>query len=174
MNLTLNKFEIYNQEYDRLLCYAISRSNGCNAEDILQKTFIYLNNKKQETFTDENHVKAWLTWVVKHECYVNNRKENKYVHIEQEQFDKKISEEKDPSEIACHEDLKSKILDKLPQKLKLLPKLQRNCLELYYLKEKGRQEISLIQKTTVNAVSVAINKGTKALKESFIKDKILL
>jgi RNA polymerase sigma factor (sigma-70 family) len=168
----INKLEIYKKEYNRLLAFAIARSNGGNAEDILQKTFIYLNNKKE--FNDAEHVRRWLMWVVKHECYVNNRKVSRYVQIDQQEFDNIISDEKNPSEIASYEDLKLKILDKLPQKLKLLPRLQRNCLELYYLKGKGRQEISLIEKTTVNAVSAAISKATRSLKEIFAKDNILM
>jgi RNA polymerase sigma factor (sigma-70 family) len=164
MNSLINKSQIYIEEYNKLFAYAMTHTCRINAQDVLQKVFIYLNNKKEESFTDANHVIAWLIWMVKHECYAINKKENKYIQVEQEEFDLKISEEKDPSEIACDEDLKSKILEKISEKLKLLPRLQRNCLEFYYLKGKNRHEISKIEKTTANAVSVAINKGTKTIK----------
>jgi RNA polymerase sigma factor (sigma-70 family) len=166
----MNTLEIYLNNKSKLLNFAASRlTQKSDADDIVQKVFIYLNNKKIEDFTDENHVVSWMIWVTKNECAVNFRRNHKYIPFEEGELERKVDEFSDPYRDTEEKDFKALFMEKLPAAMGRLSPLQRKAIDLYFLQGKNRQEISKITKSKPDTVSVAINKAVKTLKDYFKK-----
>jgi RNA polymerase sigma factor (sigma-70 family) len=158
----MDKLSIYNQMYPKLLHYAVSFvNNATDAHDVLQKVYIYLNNKDTKTFNDEKHIENWLIWLTKSECICINKKNKKYVAIEDDEMNNKMCESDSPFENLCKIDLKEQFLKKLPIALNKLSPLQKKATKLYFLEGKDRNEISKMLKSTKGAVSAAISKSIK-------------
>jgi len=171
----MNKLEIYLKEYPKLLALASSRLPcSDDSHDILQKVYIYLNNKKDETFVDEEHVRRWMTWLTKNECRSHFRKNKKYIQIDDEEMNNKIHESLSPLECLVNSDLKSNLLDRLPAALMSLSPLQRKAVKLYYFENKDRHEICKALKSTSGAVSSALSKSVKTLQKYFKKSELSL
>lgn len=163
MKNIINKLEIFNTEYKSLLGYAINLSNDTIANDALQLVFVYLTNKPLESFKDPEHVKHWLIWTTKVTCYELNRKENRYIHLEDDYIDTKNSYNVKPYE--SHD--RSMLNKAFRKAVSVLYPLQRKCIVLYYLEDKNRHEIAELLNTTPNAVNACICSGIKSLKKFF-------
>jgi hypothetical protein len=163
----MNKIEIYERMYNSLINIACGLAKYHDACDVLQKVYIYLNNKDVNSFTDEKHIEHWLIWLTKSECMCLNRKNKKYVPIEDDEMNKKMCEKENPFEEASLSDLKNLILKKLPEVFKLLPPLQRNAARMYFLEGKDRHQICKVLKSTEGAVSSAISKSIKSISKYF-------
>lgn len=168
----MNTLEIYLNNKQKLLNFAASRlTQKSDADDIVQKVFIYLNNKRSEEFTDEHHVISWMIWVAKNECAAYYRRNSKYVEFCEGELERKIDETSDPYGETEEKDFKALFMEKLPAAMGRLSPLQKKAIDLYFLKGKNRQEISKITKSKPDTVSVAINKAVKTLKNYFEKVK---
>lgn len=166
----MNTLEIYLNNKTKLLNFAASRlTRKSDADDIVQKVFIYLNNKKIEDFTDEHHVISWMLWVAKNECSAHFRRNSKYVEFEEGELERKVDETSDTYAETEEKDFKALFMEKLPAAMGKLSPLQKKSIDLYFLKGKNRHEISKITKSKPDTVSVAINKAVKTLKDYFNK-----
>lgn len=160
----VDKDHIYSEEHRGLVGYALKMLNDPTyALDVLQQVYVYLNKRSETSFKDSKHVTHWLIWMTKTLCYDFNRKNGRYVHLEQEIIDTKISSEDTPSEHTDRQDI-NKVLRK---SLNFLSPMQRKAVVMYYLDGKDRHEIASLLNTNPATVNVSIAKGVKALKTKF-------
>lgn len=164
----MNKLELYKLHYDTLLRYSMSLlKDPCDAYDILQKVYVYLNNKDVSSFTDEDHVRRWLFWLAKNECRSFFRKNSKYVRVEQEELDKTISNEISPDEFACKNDIKNCFYSELPKALESLTDIHKKYIVWNYIEGKSAEDISKNLNIKLNTVEVGIHRAIKNLKKYF-------
>lgn len=164
MENDIDKNSIYLFEYNSLLGYAFNLVNSeALAKDVLQLVYVYLNNKPIDSFKDADHIKHWLMWTTKVTSYEINRKEGRYVNLDDGIVDTKKSYNVKPYE-SYDRDVLNKVFRKA---VEILSPIERGSVILYYLEDKDRHEIASILKTNANVVNVAICKGVKALKNHF-------
>jgi RNA polymerase sigma factor (sigma-70 family) len=170
----MDKLELYKLHYDMLLRYAITLlKDPCDAYDILQKVYIYLNNKDVSSFTDEDHARRWMLWLVKSECRTFYRRNKKYVQVEQEQLDKAISNDLTPDEVACKNDIKDSFYSELPKALDSLTDIHKKYIVWNYIEGKSAEDISKDLNVKLNTVQVGIHRAIKNLKKYFKNTELL-
>jgi RNA polymerase sigma factor (sigma-70 family) len=150
-----------------LMCYAVCMKylkNDDAAHDATMNIF-------EKLFTDLqkhqiNNFKSWLHTVCKNHCLILLRKPNVLVSIDE-------SEEENSHlfmqlvNILNHEDNKHEKEEKLQvleQSIIELKDKQRECIELFFLKQKSYQEISTLTGYTENEVKSYIQNGKRNLK----------
>ncbi len=150
-----------------LMCYAVCMKylkNDDAAHDATMNIF-------EKLFTDLqkhqiNNFKSWLHTVCKNHCLILLRKPNVLVSIDE-------SEEENShlfmqlANILNHEDNKHEKEEKLQvleQSIIELKDKQRECIELFFLKQKSYQEISTLTGYTENEVKSYIQNGKRNLK----------
>lgn len=150
-----------------LMCYAVCMKylkNDDAAHDATMNIF-------EKLFTDLqkhqiNNFKSWLHTVCKNHCLILLRKPNVLVSIDE-------SEEENShlfmqlSNVLNHEDNKHEKEEKLQvleQSIIELKDKQRDCIELFFLKQKSYQEISTLTGYTENEVKSYIQNGKRNLK----------
>lgn len=150
-----------------LMCYAVCMKylkNDDAAHDATMNIF-------EKLFTDLqkhqiNNFKSWLHTVCKNHCLILLRKPNVLVSIDE-------SEEENSHlfmqlvNILNHEDNKHEKEEKLQvleQSIIELKDKQRECIELFFLKQKSYQEISTLTGYSENEVKSYIQNGKRNLK----------
>lgn len=128
--------------------------NGQLAEDVSMHVFesliLKLSNYKIDYF------KSWLYMVTKNECLMLLRKKNYDVPIELEQIEN-IESDKNHEQ----EELNFSLL---AQKIDSLKEEQKQCIQLFYLKELSYNEISDELDISIKHVKSAIQNGKRNLK----------
>jgi RNA polymerase sigma factor (sigma-70 family) len=150
-----------------LMCYAVCMKylkNDDAAHDATMNIFEKLFNDLQKH--QINNFKSWLHTVCKNHCLIFLRKPNVLVSIDE-------SEEENShlfmqlSNVLNHDDNKHEKEEKLQvleQSIFELKDKQRECIELFFLKQKSYQEISKQTGYTENEVKSYIQNGKRNLK----------
>lgn len=150
-----------------LMCYAVCMKYLKNEDAAHDATM----NIFEKLFTDLqkhqiNNFKSWLHTVCKNHCLILLRKPNILVSIDE-------SEEENShlfmqlANVLNHEDNKHEKEEKLQvleQSIVELKDKQRECIELFFLKQKSYQEISKQTGYTENEVKSYIQNGKRNLK----------
>lgn len=150
-----------------LMCYAVCMKYLKNEDAAHDATM----NIFEKLFTDLqkhqiNHFKSWLHTVCKNHCLILLRKPNVLVSIDE-------SEEENShlfmqlSNVLNHDDNKHEKEEKLQvleQSIFELKDKQRECIELFFLKQKSYQEISTLTGYSENEVKSYIQNGKRNLK----------
>lgn len=150
-----------------LMCYAVCMKylkNEDAAHDTTMNIFekLFADLQKHQI----NNFKSWLHTVCKNHCLILLRKPNVLVSIDE-------SEEENShlfmqlSNILNHDDNKHEKEEKLQvleQGIIELKDKQRKCIELFFLKQKSYQEISIQTGYTENEVKSYIQNGKRNLK----------
>ena len=150
-----------------LMCYAVCMKYLKNEDAAHDATM----NIFEKLFTDLqkhqiNHFKSWLHTVCKNHCLILLRKPNVLVSIDE-------SEEENSNlfmqlaNVLNHDDYKQEKEEKLQileQSIIELKDKQRECIELFFLKQKSYQEISKQTGYTENEVKSYIQNGKRNLK----------
>ena len=150
-----------------LMCYTVCikyLKNDDAAHDATMNIFEKLFNDLQKH--QINNFKSWLHTVCKNHCLILLRKPNVLVSIDE-------SEEENShlfmqlSNVLNHDDNKHEKEEKLQvleQSIFELKDKQRECIELFFLKQKSYQEISKQTGYTENEVKSYIQNGKRNLK----------
>ncbi len=150
-----------------LMCYAVCMKYLKNEDAAHDATM----NIFEKLFTDLqkhqiNNFKSWLHTVCKNHCLILLRKPNVLVSIDE-------SEEENShlfmqlTNVLNHDDNKHEKEEKLQvleQSIVELKDKQRECIELFFLKQKSYQEISIQTGYTENEVKSYIQNGKRNLK----------
>ena len=124
--------------------------------------------------TEVKNFKGWLSFVVRNYCIGELRK-NKNKHFVSEAYldfevnDASLEEEEKIARV--NDEL---MLDYMKEALPQLKENQRNCVELFYLKNQSYQQISNTTQFSINEVKSYIQNGKRNLKlliEEKIKNK---
>lgn len=129
--------------------------NMTEAEDITQDVFLKLM-KEERSFTDEEHVKAWLIRVAINQCrdYVKSSRFRKNVAFTEENLESDYFTE---DSFSMQDRQVFVELGKLPSKY-------RNVLYLYYVEEYTIPEIAKLLSAKENTVSSWLKRAKKKLK----------
>jgi RNA polymerase sigma factor (sigma-70 family) len=150
-----------------LMCYAVCMKylkNEDAAHDATMNIFEKLFSDLQKH--QINNFKSWLHTVCKNHCLILLRKPNVLVSIDE-------SEEENShlfmqlANVLNHDDYKHEKEEKLQvleQSIIELKDKQRECIELFFLKQKSYQEISKQTGYTENEVKSYIQNGKRNLK----------
>lgn len=131
-------------------------------KDMVMQVFEKLLNRlKTETV---QHFKSWLYIVVKNECLMHIRKKQQIENSMMEIKNSSVSfMEIDPG-VHLNEKEKERIMQLMEKGITELSKSQRNCIELFYLKEKSYQEVADITGLSLNEVKSHLQNGKRNLK----------
>ncbi|MFL5765303.1 MAG: RNA polymerase sigma factor [Bacteroidia bacterium] len=133
-----------------------------NVLGIFEKLFTELRKREVENF------KGWLTFVVRNHCISELRKIQTRLNRDEEySYELKIQasgEEKDAAE-------EERKLAALERALSDLNPLQRNCIELFYLRNMSYNQIVEATGYSVNEVKSYIQNGKRNLKLMIINTK---
>ncbi len=133
----------------------ITLGNTGDAEDAVQETFIRFV-RKQPSFRDHEHEKAWLLKVAGNQCRDILRRRSRHPSAD-------IDEVVVP---AAEEPHKSAVLDALMT----LPEKYRTVLLLYYVEEYDTRKIAKLIGRTPSAVKMRLKKGRELLTEAYRKE----
>lgn len=159
-NIALDAFRKYGDTVLRA-AYACC---GCfaEAEDITQEVFLSLHAKPQ-SFTDENHLKAWLLRAAVNRCknYHNSFTKKKRVALE----------DADSCALMCEftpeDDTVRKAVAKLPAKYS-------SVLYLYYFEEYNIREIADMLGKNENTVSSLLRRARQKIKPLLLDEEAQL
>lgn len=128
---------------------------GCysEAEDITQEVFLKLHTGKY-SFSDENHLKAWLI-----RSAINR---GKSYHRSWTKRERSSLEDISEAELRCEFDEKD---HEISREIEKLPEKYRTVIYLYYYEEYNIREISEILSKNENTVSSLLQRARKKLKE---------
>lgn len=130
-------------------------TNMPEAEDITQEVFLKLM-KEGKSFTDDEHIKAWLIRVTVNKC-------KDYFKSSRFRSNVAFTEENLTSE--CYTDNLLTVEDKqVFTELQKLPSKYRNVLYLYYVEEYSVPEIAKILESNKNTVSSWLRRAKRKLK----------
>lgn len=132
----------------------ITLGNACDAEDVVQETFIKYLQKVPE-FKDNEHEKAWLIKVATNKCRDILRSRRRYPVVNIDEINEFT---KDSSDSGILEALMT-----LPDKFRIV-------LVLYYVEEYSVREISQLIGRTESAVKMRLQKGRRLLSEAYRKE----
>lgn len=132
---------IYRIAYQNLL-------NVADAEDVTQDVFIRLLRNRSKTFSDKEHVKAWLIRVTVNRC----RDYRRFVLHRNETV---LEEQTDAREAQT---------DWLWEEIAQLPKLDRTIVYLHYYEGYSIKEIGQILGKNANTVSSRLTRARKRLR----------
>lgn len=117
------------------------------AQDIVQEVFL-IYWKKNKSFVNEEHEKAWFIRITINQCHDHYRK-NKNIVVSDE-VDKSVPNYK---------------LSNLYEYLSLLPKKNRSVIILHYLEGYSLKEIAAMLHCSLSAVKMNISRGKEKLKK---------
>ena len=144
-----NKIDEYTNMLYRVAIH--NTGNEQDAEDAVQDTFLKLI-KNQNSFKDEEHLKAWLIRVL--------------INTSRDLFKKKshevISDETVPEESYTEELGENTVLEAVLQ----LPASYKNAIYLYYYEEHSVKEIAVILDEKENTVLSWLFRGRELLKKT--------
>jgi len=133
---------------------------------IFEKLIVELKKKEVVNF------KGWLSFVVRNHCINMIRANKTQYSYRQGQFGFELEAPRDEEEEnylagISNEDL----LEKLPLFLNKLNTKQKECVELFFLKNKSYQEISDLKGYSLNEVKSHIQNGKRNLKQIMVDHK---
>ena len=148
------------REYSTMLYRValIRLNNKADAEEVVQDTFLRLvaQVKKGITFSDEEHLKAWLLKVA-----VNRGKS-----IVTLAWNKKTEGLSAVSELASEEKEEDYAYDYVMK----LPENYRVAIDLFYYEELPTEQIAVIMKTKPSTVRSYLHRGREKLKQMMEAD----
>jgi len=131
------------------------------ARDVVQETFVKLQNEKRDQFDDAPA--KWLFTVCRNGALNICRKEKRMTYLDQELLEARESEQPAP-----YEKLEAKEASGFLLKiLGTLPPRQQEVLQLKFQNDLSYQEISEITKLSVSNVGVLIHNALKTLRQRY-------
>lgn len=131
------------------------------ARDVVQETFVKLQNEKREQLDDAPA--KWLFTVCRNGALNICRKEKRMTYLDQELLESRESEQPAP-----YEKLEAKEASGFLLKiLGTLPPRQQEVLQLKFQNDLSYQEISEITKLSVSNVGVLIHNALKTLRQRY-------
>jgi RNA polymerase sigma-70 factor (ECF subfamily) len=158
--------EIYKEYHTyliRLACKYVKDEN--KAYDVVQEVFIKLNRQDFNKFNEIEKIRAWLSTVCRNTSFNYIRNNKKYVELDVEQENNRVSDILDPFAQLELDETKNNNQKLILKFLKQLGAKQRQCLILRFYKNKSYLEIAKQMKTNDGCVGFNINKGIAKLKE---------
>ncbi len=145
--------------------------NSVDSEDAVMEIFekLHLDLRKNEI----GHFKSWLYTVARNHCLMQLRKAGLKVDFPDEM--PPISDNStDFTEGSEDKDLKEKLLTDLEKSLPMLKVEQRNCIEMFYLKDMSYKQIVEVTGMSLNEVKTNIQNGKLNLRKILSKNSLLL
>jgi len=125
---------------------------------------IYEHCLKKLPGREIEHFKSWLYVVTKNHCLMHLRKNKKLKFSEIDLLENQLTES------SSYDHLKESQLNKMTAVLKDLKPVQKQCIELFYLKNKCYQEIADEMNMELKKVKSHIQNGKRNLKIILSKD----
>ncbi|MBQ3689846.1 MAG: sigma-70 family RNA polymerase sigma factor [Bacteroidales bacterium] len=143
------------------------------AEEAVQQIFeaLIVSLRKYEV----SNFKSWLTTVSRNHCIImlkNNKNIVEYCDF----FEKNVEEIVEFEDIFNQEDRqqKDKMIDKLSSAVEALPKEQKICIELFYLKGKSYAEITELTDYDFKKIKSYLQNGKRNLRNFLTKEAMLM
>lgn len=154
------------ERYERpLLQYAMSILQDIDrARDVVQDTFMRLHSQDQEQI--EGYLSQWLFTVCRNCALKSLKKEERYIYVEQEEFETKKVEHFTP---AMELERKERT-DRLMELVQELPKNQYEVVRLRFMNHHSYQEISEITGLSVGNVGFLLNAAMRNLRSKMERD----
>ena len=159
--------DILYERYTHLLftvCYKYL-GNDADAEDtvmlVFEKLFVHLKK------SDINNFKSWIYTITKNECLMHLRHRKSGERIMEDnlkKLDSEIMESVELNHLLSSGDGEHRIRY-LEAAINTLSSEQKQCIELFYLKEKSYREVEQITGFTYNKVKSHIQNGKRNLKQ---------
>ena len=132
--------------------------NNVDTEDAVMEVFEIILRDLQHH--EVNNFKTWVYSVTKHLCLKKLRKDNMEVKDVEQALRNMAADESPKTEALRLEEQ----LEKLKEALTRLSEEQRQCVELFYFKEKSYKEVSDLTGFSVNEVKSYLQNGKRNLK----------
>jgi RNA polymerase sigma-70 factor (ECF subfamily) len=155
------------ERYERpLLQYAMSIVQSLDrARDVVQETFMRLHKQEQEAI--EGHLSQWLFTVCRNCALKSLKKEERYIYVEQDEFQRKRCDGLSPS-------MELERKERTARLMELVAKLPRNQHEVVRLRFHGHHsyaEISEITGLSVGNVGFLLNAAMRNLRGMMDRDE---
>lgn len=134
------------------------------AEDAVMQLFEELTGKIGRY--DISVFRTWLYSVVKNHCFQLLRRDEKEIPVD---FDANFVESADIVHLLSEEDNEDSRLPALQKCMKQLPSQQRECIELFFMKEQSYADIVELTGYSLNHVKSYIQNGKRNLKICILK-----
>lgn len=138
--------------------------NEAKAKDASMDIFMVCASKLKNV--EVTFFRSWLYVVVKNHCLMHLRKEKKNITLDLDPHENTVVESNG------YDFLKEEQLQKLTQVLSELKPDQRQCVELFFIKDKCYQEIAEHLKMDIKKVKSHIQNGKRNLKILLSKEEI--
>jgi len=135
--------------------------DGDRARDVVQETFVKLQNEKREQIDDAPA--KWLFTVCRNGALNICRKEKRMTYLDQELLETRESEQPAPFETLEQKEASGFLL----KILGTLPRRQQELLQLKFQNDLSYQEISEITQLSVSNVGVTIHNALKTLRQRY-------
>jgi RNA polymerase sigma-70 factor (ECF subfamily) len=147
-----------------LLLYATRiLGDGDRARDVVQETFVKLQNEKRQEI--DNAPAKWLFTVCRNGALNICRKEKRMTYLDQELLETRASDQPAPFENLEAKEASGFLLEILGT----LPPRQQEVLQLKFQNDLSYQEISEITQLSVSNVGVTIHNALKTLRQRYAK-----
>ncbi len=172
MNDTLtNIYEEYNR-YIYHLCLKLTR-NTTEAEDLMQEVWVKIV-RYENTISEVDHVKAWLTTITMNtfrDRYRKTVRRSKYMMSQPEQLDVPILDLVPTNEISVQEKIEQIEITKIVQeKMGELDAIYQKTLWYFYVEQFSLAEISEVMKVSIGTVKSRLFRAKARLKEILLAD----
>lgn len=154
------------ERYERpLLQYALSIVQDLDrARDIVQDTFMRLHKQEQEAI--EGHLSQWLFTVCRNCALKCLKKEERYIYVEQDEFETKKVERFTPADEVERKERTKRLMELVRE----LPKNQYEVVRLRFMHHHSYQEISEITGLSVGNVGFLLNAAMRNLRNKMERD----
>ena len=154
------------QRYEKpLLQYSYSIVRDLErARDVVQDTFMRLYKQEQEAI--EGHLSQWLFTVCRNCSLKVLRSQERYIHVENSEFESRRSEDPSPS----FEMERKERLARLMELVEELSENQREVVRLRFQHFHSYQEISNITGLSVGNVGFILNAAMRSLRDKMERD----
>jgi RNA polymerase sigma factor (sigma-70 family) len=162
-NMNGQEMDALMRRFERPLLQYATRILGDSdrARDVVQETFVKLQNEKREQLDDAPA--KWLFTVCRNGALNICRKEKRMTYLDQELLESRESEQPAP-----YEKLEAKEASGFLLKiLSTLPPRQQEVLQLKFQNDLSYEEISEITKLSVSNVGVLIHNALKTLRQRY-------
>ena len=143
------------------------------AEEAVQQIFetLIVSLRKYEV----SNFKSWLTTVSRNHCIIMLKNDKNIVEY-CDFFEKNVEEVVEFEDIFNQEDRqqKDKMIDKLSSAVEALPKEQKICIELFYLKGKSYSEITELTDYDFKKIKSYLQNGKRNLRNFLTKEAKLI
>lgn len=136
--------------------------NDVETEDAVMEVFEIILRDLQHH--EVNNFKTWVYSVTKHHCLKKVRRDGKII-LDVEQALQHVAVDESPKTEALQLE---KQIQKLESAITQLSNEQKQCIELFYFKQKSYKEVSDLTGYTVNEVKSYLQNGKRNLKGALI------